>query len=157
MVARQPSVAAVYSFEPHPLIFRCLELNVTHDQRIRPFNKALGRASGAFSMPGLDGPYKRNPAGMRMCEIGQEFLVEAIAIDALQLSGVSLIKIDVEGWEWDVICGATDLIKRERPTLIVEILPDDPRTQRAATIELICGLGYKAEQITAYDLLFTPK
>lgn len=47
--------------------------------------------------------------------------VETIPLDALRLTDVAIVKIDVEGHELAVLRGATELLARDRPTLLVEI------------------------------------
>lgn len=50
--------------------------------------------------------------------------IEVKKLDELITSGpVTLIKIDVEGYEFEVLKGAEELIKRDRPALIVEYSP----------------------------------
>jgi len=48
------------------------------------------------------------------------FFVPTLAVDALQLKGVSFLKIDVEGHESAVLQGAIQTLRRERPALLVE-------------------------------------
>jgi hypothetical protein len=47
--------------------------------------------------------------------------IEVVPLDDFAFEDVSLIKIDVEGHEREVIAGAELTIERSRPTLIVEI------------------------------------
>jgi FkbM family methyltransferase len=154
MVARQPKLAQALAFEPHPEIFRCLQQNAARDPRIRPFNKGLGHMRHTLSMPKLNADTSPNPAGMPMFVPGHEFAVEVIPLDSLSLTNVSLVKIDVEGMEEQVIDGAMNLLQRERPALIVELLPEVG--DRQCKIERLCSLGYRAETITAHDVLFAP-
>jgi hypothetical protein len=71
---------------------------------------------------------------------------EAIVVPIYKLSpgfwnSVDLIKVDVEGWENEVIAGATEIIRRDRPILYVE--NNDPGTPAAcALIRQIMDLGY---------------
>jgi hypothetical protein len=46
--------------------------------------------------------------------------VETRTLDSFNFKDVSLIKIDVEGSEYDVIEGAQDTIKNERPIILCE-------------------------------------
>lgn len=47
--------------------------------------------------------------------------VETMPLDALGLTDVAMVKIDVEGHELAVLRGATEVLARDRPTLLVEI------------------------------------
>jgi FkbM family methyltransferase len=78
---------------------------------------------------------------------GVRFAVETIRLDDENLSNVGFMKIDVEGHEHAVIEGARQMLLRDKPNLIVEIL--DGRGDRAAvmrnkTVHLLDSLGYDA-------------
>jgi hypothetical protein len=50
--------------------------------------------------------------------------VEAVPVTTLDSrvpDVVALVKIDVEGWETEVLSGASGLLTRQRPALIVEV------------------------------------
>jgi FkbM family methyltransferase len=47
--------------------------------------------------------------------------VLVVKIDSLQLVDVGAIKVDTEGWDYHVLEGAIETIKRDRPTLCVEL------------------------------------
>ncbi|HLH90090.1 MAG TPA: FkbM family methyltransferase [Xanthobacteraceae bacterium] len=65
--------------------------------------------------------------------------IRTVAIDALALPRIDLIKLDVEGMELEAIAGARASIERTRPILIVEAIKSD-RAALRATIE---PLGYR--------------
>jgi FkbM family methyltransferase len=60
-------------------------------------------------------------------------------LDELKQPSLDLIKIDVETYEPTVLRGFIDLIRRDRPTMLVELLND---TVAAQVAELVDGLGY---------------
>jgi FkbM family methyltransferase len=62
--------------------------------------------------------------------------VTCITLDSFKLPRADLVKIDVEGMELDVITGATDLLKRCSPVLIVEFIKTD-RNKLRATLEAL--------------------
>lgn len=69
--------------------------------------------------------------------------VETRTLDGLLASEhgrVSLIKIDVEGHEKEVLEGARHVITRDKPVIFIEILPDTPTGE--GTRELLYGYGY---------------
>ncbi len=55
-----------------------------------------------------------------MSASGRGTLVPTFALDDLGFEGVSVVKIDVEGAEAMVIDGATEVIRRDRPSLVME-------------------------------------
>lgn len=67
--------------------------------------------------------------------------VPMTSLDNLMLQrphgSIALIKIDVEGWELEVLQGATELLRQHRPALIVEV--NDP----AGLSELAEKIGYR--------------
>lgn len=68
--------------------------------------------------------------------------VRLVSIDALGLSDVSFIKIDVEGHETAVLRGAEETVRRDRPNLFIEA---EARIQPVEDITgLLHGWGYRA-------------
>ena len=67
-------------------------------------------------------------------------------LDEFDLGDVGFVKIDVEGHEYQVLLGATELIDRERPTVLVEI---ELRPERPGPIddiiEFFDGHSYRGE------------
>jgi len=117
----------VYSFEPvpgtfHHLLVTC-ECNSFH--QVNAKNIALGRSSGKVMM-------RCDPAVAGWASLhnhvtgGQGTLVEVEMqkLDELlgngEILAPSLIKIDVEGHEYDVLAGAQELLRRYKPKLIFE-------------------------------------
>ena len=76
----------------------------------------------------------------------------------LHLSGVAVIKIDVEGAEPEVLESLQSVINQYRPLLMMEILPcytsnNDQRIKRQQSIEAILfGLSYKIFRIVKLNL-----
>jgi FkbM family methyltransferase len=74
----------------------------------------------------------------------REIKVPVMTLDSFDLRDVATIKIDVEGHEAQVLTGAIETLKREHPTLLVEI--EDQRTPGAmgAVRRVLDPLGYQA-------------
>jgi hypothetical protein len=71
------------------------------------------------------------------------FEVAQDSLDRLLLDrdrAVAMIKIDVEGGEFDVLCGALGLIKQDRPLLLVEV--DFSGEQAGSVLRLLRDHGY---------------
>jgi len=85
--------------------------------------------------------------------------------DVVHASKVALIKFDVEGCERFAIRGASRIISRDHPVMIVEVAPGHLARYGVTTealLRTIEDLGYKTEPLHAfdphqYDLLCTPK
>lgn len=73
---------------------------------------------------------------------GEETVIPTRRLDSYDLRGVGFIKIDVEGYESAVLRGATETIKRSRPSLLIEI---EERHKPGATTDIprmLADLGY---------------
>src|SRR5205085_11796515 len=70
--------------------------------------------------------------------------VEAKRLDDLGLCDIGFIKIDVEGFEQQVLAGATGTIARDRPNLLIEIEEAQSGVPLMQSIENVCRLGYDA-------------
>lgn len=69
-------------------------------------------------------------------------VVPVRTLDDFELKGVGALKIDVEGHEDQVLLGATDTLKRERPAVVVEIEKRHRSAPPQETFELMQSLHY---------------
>ena len=60
----------------------------------------------------------------------------------------TIIKMDIEGAEYDALQGMSRLLSESHPTLILEVFPNDLRCY-----EVLLGWGYKAIDLMTYKLL----
>ncbi|KAF8062713.1 hypothetical protein HT031_004043 [Scenedesmus sp. PABB004] len=128
----------VFSFEPQARMFQllCTNMMVNGLLHIAPKNVALSYGPGELAMSAtvpdgthvgksyteLDGKTTINYGGMHLGAGGEP--VRAIALDSLNLTGVSLIKVDVQGAEKLMFYGARDTIKRNKPVVAFETNAD---------------------------------
>jgi FkbM family methyltransferase len=129
----------VYAFEPQPLSYYtlCANLLLNHAYNVAPFNRALGAYDGTAMMPNLD-PTKQNTAMGAQVGVGAQ-PVPICKLDSLEIAPIHFIKIDVECYEYEVLKGAVETLKRENPVVYVEVHRDD---LVAPIDELMKGLGY---------------
>ena len=76
--------------------------------------------------------------------------VKLVTIDDLYIRNISLIKIDTEGHEYEVIEGAIKTLQKYYPPLIIEIWPEGLNTSGHSVEEfgaLINGIGYNDIQV----------
>jgi len=90
----------VYSFEPNPYSFRLLEMNVRDNNfsNVELYNVALGSDFGEARLKLSFGSSSISDEG--------EYKVRVIPLDSLRLKRVDLMKVDVEGYEVNVLKGA---------------------------------------------------
>lgn len=118
----------VFAFEPIPDTFEILTANATRfrHRNVTLLNVAASDTSAVASMTmpltdsGLPDYYRAHIEAS-----GDGVRIVCLPVDSLALpQRISLVKIDAEGTEREVLAGMTRLIERDRPTLIVE--GDDP-------------------------------
>ena len=131
--------AKVLSFEPNVTNFSVLLRNCT-GRNIIPFNTLVGNA-GTYAQKII------NESNMGSISYGKSDSGElAMPIDALGLYDVALIKIDVEGMEYDVLLGAIGTMGRCSPAIMVEIEGNDSKTEK-----LLIELGYDITKLNCHS------
>jgi len=123
--ARYCGIRRVVSFEANPATFPVLETNIRANGligKVMAVNKALGARAGFASI--VDGTIGNS--GSSRVEFGAgkgATPVSTIDLEAARVgvSEISLVKIDVEGAEIDVLAGGADVIRKQRPILCVEV------------------------------------
>jgi FkbM family methyltransferase len=110
----------VLAFEPHPNHFSVAAYNCK-DKPIRIYNAAIGSKNGTMTISNFDENISGNYGEVGVNNEGIE--VQVIKLDNLEdLTEVTLMKIDVEGAELDVLKGAAKTIKNQRPVIFYEAL-----------------------------------
>jgi FkbM family methyltransferase len=147
----------VIAFEPVPQTFSMLSSNVQYFRHSNTtlLNVALSNKCAVVNMeiPSFDTGLK-NFYGARLTAGDSSFpvvQVMTIPLDSLEIPiRIALVKIDVEGHELLALGGMVQLLRRDRPTLIVESGSDE-------VSKLLVGLGYNAERFEGSpNLLFRP-
>jgi FkbM family methyltransferase len=122
----------VTAFEPMLDHYQCLLLNTTDLNNVAYVNCAISdkdsvmlgayrtnKNSGSFQLLDHDyqQPLKKAPR--------KTYEISSRRLDSFTFERVDLIKIDVEGWELNVLQGAIDTINKFRPVLMIEKLPKE--------------------------------
>lgn len=132
----------VHAFEPQPALYALLQKNTT-GLPVSCYNVALSDSIGSTGMPRVDYSARGNFGGLPInarSDLGH-ITVQKITLDSIGLD-CSLMKIDVEGHELEVLQGAIETIERCRPILYIE---DDRDDKRAALYKFVRDLGYTIE------------
>jgi FkbM family methyltransferase len=114
------------SFEPQPVIFQqlCANLALNGLMNVRALPYACGSTPGVVTFSAPDYRQEGNFGGVSMSTQGGISAVVTAPCHTLdEIVGealVALIKIDVEGFELEVLKGAKSLIARSQPALFVE-------------------------------------
>lgn len=151
------SARQVWAYEPQKFLSRILgALTLFNDlSNLTVINKAVGSESGTLHLPVFDYGVVNNYGGF-----GQEFWSGAAGDDTIELVAtpvttldedflekdfplggdkIDLLKIDVEGMEFDVLKGAAGLIARCHPILYLE---NDRPPKAQALVSHLDSLGY---------------
>lgn len=110
--------ARVYAYEPHPDNYECLIANCGHLENVQPMRFALGKENGEIALAA------GNNGGCWHQVPGRGTLVMPLP----DVGALDFLKLDIEGFEADVIEGAAEQIQRYRPVVLIEekALPHKP-------------------------------
>ena len=142
----------VHSFEPDPINHIFLKKNVG----LNPFENILlnqlgiGNESGTFRIHTFD----KNNKGMNRIVSNtvdideyREIMVTTIDkyVEENNIQKVDLIKIDIEGYEFNALKGASKVLNKFRPKLFIELDNQNLNAQGSSAKELVThliGIGY---------------
>ncbi len=143
--------ATIIAVEPVQRVFNKLEENIAlNGGGIHAVRAAMTDHEGEVTL--YDAPHLEHVLGVSLNK-ERIYVVEGqsvlpVSVPARTMAGIAqqyglprvdLMKIDVETHEPEVLAGFVDLLRRDRPSLLIEILNDDV----AGRVEkLVSGLGY---------------
>ena len=105
----------IICFEPVPDNFDLLVRNLNGYKGVKLYNHALSDKTQIVRMS-----VNRGNMGASRVAIDGELEIQAHSLDRLYYQNVSMIKIDVEEYEPEVLDGAQDTIARCHPLLVIE-------------------------------------
>ena len=147
----------VYAFEPNRQVFRNLSANLAlknltnvtehmvgigekEEQLIYKFRSPDGGGNGFADLG------KRDECEMDTC------ILPVKTLDSFNLQNVKLIKVDVEGFELQVLKGARETIRRCQPALVLEVWIDWREEEGVPAIRLREELYEYVENELQYSL-----
>lgn len=140
----------VYSFEPSKAIFRRLLENVQYNRldNIIPINKAIGNEKGGI---GFD-DHSQN-ANIGTSHVNRSLTthvpISTLDIEIPETNKISLLKIDVEGFEIDVLKGAANILSNHHPVIVLEFNPQD-----YSMSEILKNIPYEVNVYVIRDNLY---
>jgi FkbM family methyltransferase len=150
------SQGKVYAFEPAPQNLVYTRQNVGSHPRIHLVEKGLAKEAGELEFYVEDltgqncsfvadfGTLQQNIETAGVKTSTQRITVEVTSLDRfVEEVGTppTVMKIDVEGFELEVLQGATDLLRSRPPVMMIEIWHDPEKARKVR--ELIHGFGYR--------------
>ena len=149
----------VYAFEPNPAAFECLQHNCSS---AKLFNCGLSdRKEDVNYSHDLDNVGASRITGETN---SNTFNIETITLDSLNLTALDFFKIDVEGYEVNVLEGARETISKYRPVFWIEINVGRLAEQGKTVLDIENFLSPLNYEITPfpeigeqYDILCVPQ
>ncbi|MEO9308180.1 MAG: FkbM family methyltransferase [Nitrososphaera sp.] len=117
----------VYAFEPST-IYKKLKKNVSRNKKIHALNIAISNHDGKLVTEKREIPWE---SGQLVADGGTikdawgkligKVIVDCRKIDSMDILKPDFMKIDVEGFELDVIKGALQTIRKYKPSIFIEV------------------------------------
>lgn len=147
----------VHAFEPQPSCCDVISAWSSGKPGITVHNKGVGGAGGelVLHIPVVDGIPVETRASFQPFDSDQiDMRVPVVSLDSMSFNDVAFIKIDVEGFELQVLLGATRLLGDLKPILLVEI----DRTKHdiesfGSVIRLLSTQGYRSHVYAGGELV----
>lgn len=144
----------VVAIEAHPGLATVLAQNVRDNgiPNIDVIAAAAGRETGVvdFPAPSLDGVQNFGMGGFGRA--GDPTRVPMVTLDDVAPADTAMVKIDVEGYEPEVLAGASRLIEAVRPTWLIESERETASTR--STLATMRRAHYRIYWV--YDTFVTP-
>jgi len=133
------------SFEPNPENVRLLKRNAElNDLSVDVRECALGAAESTVNL-------SQNGATSRVNDEIKGVMVPVKTLDSFQIPEVDLIKVDVEGYELEVLRGARQTLARTRPPLMIEMHHWIGAEAEAEIFNILHEAGYRFEYLDTYN------
>lgn len=152
----------IYSFEPSPDTFRILSKNCKPYSNISPINIGIGETERMATFH-----FASDHAYSGFKDTGNKVIIGCKDLQIVSLNkwvkqqdlkNIDFIKIDVEGFEIQVINGMSEVIVQHKPTLFVEISPSKSQTEDPVQVfSSIIDHGYNAFILEGGELIKTNK
>ncbi len=147
---------AIFAFEPQRIVYYqlCGNIFLNRLDNVHAFNVAIGSAAGEIDIPDLQYANCENVGGFTLSElaktvykveeIGGSNIVQIQCLDALKLPRApDLIKVDVEGFELEVLKGSRHLLSDSGfPPMLLEASTQFHVEQRHRVLQWLEEFGY---------------
>ncbi len=138
-------VPRVEAFEPNPAVFRRLRRALPANARAHQVALADREGEAELLVPLDPGKYADQRATLSPASAERatrSVTVPMRTLDSLDFTNVGFIKIDVEGFEQAVLCGARATLGRERPVLLIEMEERHTAEPIEHALAAVAAFGY---------------
>ena len=148
----------VYAFEPIPWLATSLEVKFPSKVVVERVALSKSEGTAVLHMPKIDGQVIEgcstlSDTAASVYPGSEDIVVPVRVLDAIYSGDVGFMKIDVEGYEQDVLEGAQRTIDRCRPNMIVEIVERLSPGGIQRTTQFLRRRGYEGFFIDGGNLL----
>jgi len=162
--------ATVHAFEPQKMLYKllCYNVNKNNLQNVYTYNNAVGEANYITQMNpySTDGENSMQPveygtstmynlAGVQIGAGGED--VTVVSLDTFRIPACDFMKIDVEGYEPNVLLGAREMIMNSRPVISFEVNAKKSPNIEESSISILEGMGYDCHNPWPDNWLAIPK
>lgn len=157
----------IYAYEPNKLAYDILKKNTDKHDNISCFNQAIGNGLTAkyiFKDENNIGQSKLNNDDLEYLNAdGLEYETQRFDEKIKGFESLDFVKIDVEGYELEVLKGMQEILKTYKPTILIEIhywsriLPNGEEEKinyEKECFEILKKLGYKKVYKDNNDYIF---
>lgn len=147
----------VVAFEPLPANFELLERNIQLNELtcVQAFSQAVFSGNEELILTVPDDLPHSGDASVFQNRGAKQFRVPAIALDTFcESAGLrpDILKMDVEGAEYDVLMGARKTIDRFSPKLLIELHHFDGNLSAHPVPDLLSRWGYQIQWIERSEM-----
>jgi len=146
----------VYSFEPCHFNYQGLCRNIALNdlgKKVFAFNSAIGEESGTAFIPKKSG----GTGSVSFENDEDKDVVPIFCLDDFSIDyTIGMIKIDTEGFEYEILKGARSIIKEERPYIILETHDFDMKGNRVREQTMLI-IRFLEELDYEFEILRTSK
>lgn len=142
---------SVFTFEISPIIRECLKLNTQNYSNITVVD------FGTSNHNGFEKFQKNEFSGLSSIKSNGTEMLPVRTVDSFKFKRVDLIKIDVEGHEYQTLLGSVNTLKKSKPIVITEIHSDRSRynyEKRQEIFQLMNKLEYRLVDVRFNDYIW---
>jgi FkbM family methyltransferase len=136
----------VWAFEPNPKMFDILERGAASNVTASMVALADRPGLADLRIPRMrKGGFSNQGGSLSATKIAENYRTVTVAtrrLDDLALQDIGFIKIDVEGFEQEVLAGARETIRQSRPVMLIELEERYTRVPIEIALQRVLDLGY---------------
>lgn len=146
----------VFAFEPNPKMHQFLQKSAPKNTKI--FNFALSNETRTdfLRIPKGEKGLSNQGGSLSHRKVVDNYIqveVQCKRLDDMNLKDIGFIKIDVEGFEQEVMEGGRETILRDRPTLLVEIEECHNKKPIKEMLDWVQSFGYRGYALFEGNIL----